>query len=182
MKKLALASLLSMGSILAAPATAQQAPPAQPAPTANSVIYLDQAWSQEDREWYYNFSQGSAIISYDIYLNLEVADSQELSSIPYIARVGLIPQAANPSNPDGLPIGISKTKVATPIKGWPAGDYAGLTCAACHTGQLNYKASAFVLREVVSPTVDLQGLIRSLDEALQATLTDAANLTVWRRG
>ena len=35
-------------------------------------------WSQEDREWYYQFSQGSTVISYDIFLNLEVAGSQEL--------------------------------------------------------------------------------------------------------
>ena len=39
-----------------------------------SVIYLNQAWSQDDREWYYHFSQGSAVLSYDIFLNLEVAD------------------------------------------------------------------------------------------------------------
>ena len=60
---------------LVAPAMAQQAPPSA---TNQSVIYLNQAWSQEDREWYYNFSQGSAIIAYDIFLNLEVAGSQEL--------------------------------------------------------------------------------------------------------
>ena len=33
------------------------------------VIYLNQAWSQDDREWYYHFSQGSAVLSYDIFLN-----------------------------------------------------------------------------------------------------------------
>ena len=27
-----------------------------------SVIYLNQAWSQDDREWYYSFSQGSAVL------------------------------------------------------------------------------------------------------------------------
>src|ERR1700730_17886387 len=43
-----------------------------------SVIYLNKAWSQDDREWYYHFSQGSAVLSYDIVLNLEVANSQEL--------------------------------------------------------------------------------------------------------
>src|SRR5262245_53008905 len=40
------------------------------APSDQSVIYLNQGWSQKDREWYYNFSQGSAILSYDIFLNL----------------------------------------------------------------------------------------------------------------
>ena len=44
-------------------------------------------------------------------------------------RYGLVPQPVSPSNPDGLPIGVSKTTVATPIKGWPAGDYAGDQCA-----------------------------------------------------
>jgi hypothetical protein len=173
MKKLALASLLSVGSVLAAPASAQQAPPAA---ASQPVIYLNQAWSQEDREWYYQFSQGSAVLSYDIYLNLEVADGQELfRSDAQSERVGLIPQAANPrSNPDGLPIGISKTPVVTPIKGWPAGDYAGLTCAACHEGQLKYQGKRIRIHGGVSQTVDLQALTRSLDAALQATLTDAA--------
>ena len=112
------------------------------APQASSdpVIYLDQGWSQDDRDWYYHFSQGSAVLSYDIYLNLEVAGSQDL--LRSGARYGLLPGPVNPYNPDGLPIGISKTTVATPIKGWPAGDYAGVTCAACHEGQLNVQGQA----------------------------------------
>ena len=57
---------------MAAPVSAQQGAPAEP------VIYLNQAWSQDDREWYYQFSQGSTVLSYDIFLNLEVAGSQEL--------------------------------------------------------------------------------------------------------
>ena len=80
----------------------------------------------------------------------------------------------NRYNPDGLPIGISKTAVATPIKGWPAGDYAGVTCAACHEGQLNYKGKRIRIHGGNSQTIDLQALARGLDDALQATLTDAA--------
>ena len=93
------------------PQCAQQAPPSA---ASQPVIYLNQAWSQEDREWYYNFSQGSAVISYDIFLNLEVAGSQDLfRSDANSERYGLVPQAANPrSNPDGLPIGLGKTTVA----------------------------------------------------------------------
>jgi hypothetical protein len=98
--------------------------PSQPGSTAavqssdNSVIHLDQAWSQDDREWYYHFSQGSAVISYDIFLNLEVAGGQDLfRSDANSAQYGLIPEAANQFNHDALPIGISKTTVATPVKG-----------------------------------------------------------------
>ena len=150
--------------------SAQQA--GSPQASSEPVIYLNQGWSQEDRDWYYHFSQGSAFLSYDIYLNLEVADSQEL--LRSGARYGLLPEPANSYNPDGLPIGISKTTVATPIKGWPAGDYAGVTCAACHEGELTYKGKRIRIQGGNSRTIDLQGLARGLDDALQATLTDAA--------
>ena len=89
------------------------------------VIHLNQAWSQDDREWYYNFSQGSAVIAYDIFLNLEVAGGQDLfRSDASLVRYGLFPNSANSQNPDGLPIGISKATVATPIKGRPATPWA----------------------------------------------------------
>jgi hypothetical protein len=41
--------------LLPAPAMAQS--------TTDGVIHLNQAWSQDDREWYYHFSQGSVVIS-----------------------------------------------------------------------------------------------------------------------
>lgn len=150
--------------------SAQQAE--APQPSSERVIYLNQGWSQEDREWYYHFSQGSAFLSYDIYLNLEVADSPEL--LRSGMRYGLLPEPANSYNPDGLPIGISKTTVATSIKGWPAGDYAGVTCAACHEGELTYKGKRIRIQGGNSRAIDLQGLAHGLDDALQATLTDAA--------
>ena len=174
MNRPVLAFLSGAVSLLAlsapAPVNAQQAgtPPASSEP----VIYLNQGWSQEDREWYYHFSQGSAFLSYDIYLNLEVADSQDL--LRSGARYGLLPGTASLYNPDGLPIGISKTRVATPIKGWPAGDYAGVTCEACHEGELTYKGKRIRIQGGNSPTVDLQALAQGLDDALQATLTDGA--------
>ena len=62
-----------------------------------------------------------------------------------------------------MPIGISKTTVATPIKGWPAGDYAGVTCAACHEGELIYKGKRIRIQGGNSRTIDLPGLSRVLD-------------------
>jgi hypothetical protein len=73
-----------------------------------------------------------------------------------------------------LPVGVTKTVVAAPIKGWPAGDYVGLTCAACHEGQLRYKGKLIRIEGGINNTIDLQGLTRGLDGALRATLTDAA--------
>ena len=144
---------------------------------SSPVIYLDQAWSQADREWYYNFSQGSSTISYDIFLNLEVAGSQELfRSDANSDRFGLIPQAANPrTNPDGLPVGLSKTavpKVLTPDE--HVGDYVGFTCAACHNAQLYYKGKRIRIDGGVGNRLDLQAYIYAMDDALQATVNDPA--------
>lgn len=147
------------------------------AQTAGEVTYLNQAWSQDDRDWYYHFSQGSTVISYDIFLNLEVAGGQELfRSDANSERYGLLPQLANPQfNPDGLPIGISKTIVTdAQSKVEQPGDYAGLTCAACHEGQLTYKGRHIRIDGGVGNTFDVEGYVNALDDAMRATLGDTA--------
>jgi hypothetical protein len=143
--------------------------------TSDNIIYLNQAWSQDDREWYYHFSQGSAVLSYDIFLNIEVANSQDLfRSDANSVRYGLIPEAASSFNPDGLPIGVSKTTVTTPVKGWQPGDYAGPNCAVCHEEKWNYKGKRIRIEGAIAHTFDFQAYIRALDNALQATLADEA--------
>jgi hypothetical protein len=76
--------------------------PAAAQSSTDRVVYLDQGWSQADRETFYQISQGSQVIAYDIFLNLQVANSQELfRSDTNSERYGLIPQVANPrTNPD----------------------------------------------------------------------------------
>ncbi len=81
-------------------------------------------------------------------------------------------QAANPrTNPDGLPVGLSKT-VTTEGK-WK-GEQVGLTCAACHNTQLTFKGKKIRIDGGAGNTFDLMAYIYALDDALQATLTDTA--------
>lgn len=141
------------------------------------IIYLNQAWSQDDRDWYYHFSQGAAVVSYDIFLNLEVAGGQELfRSDTNSERYGLITQPAGSGyNPDGLPVGISKTVISSPQ--WPGeetGEFAGVTCALCHEAQLNYKGKRIRIEGGAANTLDFQAYIQALNAAMRATLTDAA--------
>jgi hypothetical protein len=147
--------------------------PTQTDATHDSVIYLDQGWSQADRATYYQISQGSAAISFDIFLNLEVADSQDLfRSDANSDRYGLTPQAANPqTNPDALPIGLSKTVIT---EGRWKGVSVGLNCAACHNTQLTYQGKQIRIDGGVANNFDLMAYIYALDDALQATLTDSA--------
>src|SRR5262245_60354 len=89
-------------------------------------------------------------------------------------RHGFIPYPPTRYNPDGLPIGISKTPVAVTVKGWPAGDYAGMTCAACHLTELRYQGKRIRIDGGASQSIDMQGFNGALDAALQTVLTDAA--------
>ncbi len=139
---------------------------------SDGVVYLDQGWSQADRELFYHVPQGSQMISYDIFLALEVAEGQELfRSDTNSDRFGLIPQRSDPkTNPDGLAIGLAKSMVASgPWKG----EAIGLTCAACHTAQLRYRGKQVRIDGGVGNTFDLTAYGNALDRALQATLTDA---------
>ena len=137
------------------------------------VVFLDQGWTPAERAWYYQVSQGSAVMSYDLFLNLETAGSQELfRSDANSDRFGLITQPADPqNNPDALPIGLSKTVVKR--KGSNVEDVQiGLTCAACHNAQLNYQGKRIRIDGGVANTFDMMGYIAALDDAMQATLAD----------
>jgi hypothetical protein len=141
--------------------------------SSNSVIFLDQGWSQWVRESYYHISQGSTVVPYDIFLNLEVADSEApFRSDANSERYGLTPDPVNPqTNPDGLPIGLSKT---TTTEGPWKGDDVGLTCAACHNTELFYQGKRIRIDGGVGNHFDLEAYLVALDDATQETLKDSA--------
>ncbi|MEJ8826127.1 di-heme-cytochrome C peroxidase [Variovorax humicola] len=146
---------------------------AQPAASPSGpVIFLDQGWTPAERAWYYQVSQGSAVMSYDLFLNLEVAGNQELfRSDANSDRFGLATQAADPqNNPDALPIGLSKTIVKR--VGGVEDVQVGLNCAACHNAQLNYQGKRIRIDGGAGNTFDMMGYVNALDDAMQATLAD----------
>ena len=160
-----MAGVCALGLFLLVPVAAQ--------PAGDPVIYLDQGWSQADRELFYQTPQGSSIASYDIFMNMEVAGSQELfRSDANSARFGLIPQAANPrTNPDGFPVGVTKNVVT---EGRWKGDTVGPNCAVCHTAQLMYKGKQIRIDGGHTNLFDIQAYMQALDQAFQATLSDTA--------
>ena len=65
----------------------------QQPPAGEDVVLLDQGWSHEDRLKYYYTSQGTAVLPYDLFLNLEEANSSDLFRSDRISRsLGMIPQ------------------------------------------------------------------------------------------
>ena len=81
-------------------------------------------------------TQGSDMMSYDIFMNLEQADSTELfrSNANMIKYRYLPQQPSEPGKGPGLPVGWVKNT-------YQGEDYIGFTCAACHTAQINYNGT-----------------------------------------
>jgi len=128
-------------------------------------IYLDQGWSANDSLWYYNTTQGSALIPYDFFIALEQADSTELfRANSLIDKYRYLPQKPTFFNPDGLPVGFVK-------ESYKGNDYIGYTCAACHTGQVNYKGAA--IRIDGGPAMaDMVGFLNDLQKSMEIALVD----------
>jgi len=173
--KWALGIIASLGLILSASYALGHFP--HESGTAQSsydkVIYLDQGWSKADRATYYWIPQGSVMMSFDIFQNLELADSQELfRSDANMERYGLIPSPPDSEgNPDGLPLGVTKQVTA---EGRWKGVEAGINCAACHASELHYKGKRIRVDGDSAVHFDIQALYHCADDAMQATLHDSA--------
>lgn len=136
-----------------------------------AISYLDQAWSAQDRADYYWTSQGSALVSYDIYLALEAEGTTDLFSSPaHSDRMGLLTERMDLArNPDNLPVGVAKASITA---GQYKGTYAGLTCAACHTGQIQYQGKQIRIEGGASNRIALWDWLRSLSASLDRVSAD----------
>ncbi|WP_167080660.1 di-heme-cytochrome C peroxidase [Massilia aquatica] len=125
------------------------------------VAYLDQNWQPEDSLWFYTTTQGSNLLPYDFFMVLEQPGASSLfRANEHMNRFRYLPQRATSSNPDALPVGFVKD-------GYLKKDYIGLTCAACHTAQLNYRGLA--LRIDGGPGgADMVGFLSALTASMKA--------------
>lgn len=149
-------------------------PPQAPAATteagwAGRWVNLEQGWSPETRQQFWFTDQGSEIIPYAWFLAVEQAHGTELlRSDANIMRLGYLPEGASSYNPDGLPVGFAKAVARKDGKEW-----FGLTCAACHTGQVNYRGAS--IRIDGGQTLgDFNGFLDDLVAGLRATRDDEA--------
>jgi len=136
----------------------------------STPIYTgDQGWDAADSLWFYNTTQGSDLIPYDFFLVLEQENNEALfRSELNIDKFRYLPQKPTFFNPDGLPVGFVKDS-------YQGHDYMGFSCAACHTGQINYQGKA--IRIDGGPAMaDLVGFLHGLEKAMRATLNNEEKL------
>jgi len=123
------------------------------------------------RETYYHLSQGSEILPWILLTAVDVADPG--STKPFVEnleRYGLLP---DPARDDGLPVGL--TVSSNPFTFGI--DFVGITCAACHVGELRHDGKA--VRIDGAPNMfNMQLFYSQAIEALMAATADRGKL--WR--
>lgn len=140
------------------------------ASAADPLIQIPQGWNDDIRDRFWFTSQGSALVPYDWFLHLEVADGTErfstrerMDDFRYIT----LSEGRNPAslNPDGLPIGFVRSSTNE--------SWLGLTCAACHTNQLEVGGNRYIIEG--APTLaNFARFFSELIAALGRTDEDAA--------
>jgi len=88
------------------------------------------------KESYYHLSQGAEILPWILLTAVDVTDAD--STKPFVEnleRFGLLP---DPARTDGLPVGL--TVSSNPFTFGM--DFVGITCAACHVGELRHNGKA----------------------------------------
>jgi hypothetical protein len=132
----------------------------------DALVYLEQNWSDADRDWFYFIDQGSRLMPYRIFKSLEQTNNENLLSDSYnLLRFGFLSAKKSKNNPDGLPVGFTI-----------ADGYLGLNCAACHTQQLKYK-DKFVRIDGGQSMMDLSMFLSVIEASMQTTLDDENKYT-----
>ena len=140
------------------------------------VAWLPQNWTEAQRRTYYHDAQGSELLPYAWFLALEQPHLSLTGAPPfrfnsYLQGFGFIPDGAYEQNPDGLPVGFARDDhFVDPYSGQKQ-VVLGLTCAACHTGELFYRGKA--IRVDAGPSlINLQKFTEALGLAVTWTYYD----------
>lgn len=131
----------------------------------STIEYLDQGWDATDSLWFYTTTQGSDLMPYDFFMVLEQPGKDELfRSNDNMNFYRYLPQKATRTNPDALPVGWVKDD-------YKDKEYIGLTCAACHTGQVNYNGVGIRI-DGGPAAADMETIMKDLAKALKHTFED----------
>lgn len=139
-------------------------------------VSLPQGWTDDRRLDFWFTSQGSQIIPYSWFTWLEQANSTEyFRSVEHMDELRYLPEASSTANPSGLPIGFVAAKDNKTKQAW-----VGLSCAACHTAQIDYQGTKIVVEG--APTIANFVLFFSrLVDALNQTNLDNAKFDRFAR-
>jgi len=142
-----------------------------------------QGWSRTEQLNWYHGNQGSRLIPKQWLMALEEAGSNKpFFTIANMQGLGYL--APDPDDTTGLPIGFAidssdDTPFVRSKLHWRAGQsssepWVGMTCAACHTGQIETEDGISIRIDGGPGLGDFQSFIEALDASTRATLKDPA--------
>ncbi len=170
-------SACALGAALLASAAGEgRTEQATPGTATPVLTYASQGWSDADRDAFYTTSQGSHMMPYAWFKALRRLDVNEPFAADQLQRYGYL-RNDRASNPEGLPVGFV-------IDGDAASGQLGMTCAACHTGQLEYQKGgvSHALRLDGAPAnADFQQFLTDLTAASRETLAQSARFDAFAR-
>jgi hypothetical protein len=136
-----------------------------------SGTYLDQGWTEAEKQWWYITTQGSRLLPLSWMVALEQKDStNKVLSDANVRMLGYLPSGAASY---GLPLGFVVDQGSAPDNS--PQPWVGMTCAACHTGEFSFGDQR--VRIDGAPTLaDFQSLMETLLASLVATRGDAEKL------
>lgn len=141
-----------------APNSSAQSPTTAP-------TFLDQGinWTPANRKDFYSRDQGSRMMPLAWMLALKQANGEPFMADSF-ARYGYLPNEQ--SIPVGLPVGFTSASTSD-------GQSIGMTCAACHTRQIEVNGIAYRI-DGGPGIVDFQSLLADLDAAVNTVRTNPA--------
>lgn len=130
-------------------------------------IELPQAWNSDIRQKFWFTSQGSRIIPYAWFTWLEQADNMYLfRAADNMESLRYLPSPSSAINPAGLPVGFALETDKKTGDAW-----VGLTCAACHTNQIDFNGKKIIVEG--APTLaNFTRFYAELIRAMKATIGD----------
>ncbi len=145
-------------------------------------INLQQCWDKSDQIRFYTTNQGGQIAPYELIKHLEMP----LSTDKFFARANFdrwrflpLEETDRDQHSDvdkevqDWPLGFVITSTSSGKPAWH-GNWLGVTCAACHTAQIEYQTKK--LRIDGAPTMaDLNQFLWDLQAALRVTYEDGLN-------
>jgi hypothetical protein len=141
-------------------------------PATPPLQYANQGWTSDDRQAFYTTSQGSHMIPYPWFKALRRLDVDEPFGGDQLGRYGYLANDKSKLNPEGLPVGFV-------IDGDTKTGFLGMTCAACHTAEIEYQKAGATQRlriDGAPATANFQLFLTDLEAAAKATIADNSRL------
>jgi hypothetical protein len=130
----------------------------------DSAELLRQGWDAAREQTFYHTPQGTVIMPAAWLAALQSPDGEPFMSGEHMRRLGFIADEKSAANPYAWPIGFA----INPVNNEADTPTVGLTCAACHTGEITYGGKTIRI-DGGQAHINLDAFKKDINDAIIAT-------------